>query len=148
MHTEKPKWMAGALTEANQHRKKVKVLAGCRDDEILQVNVMPLYALGTAKKTILDKIKNVLATCKGLTVIFYTVAPKRTHRMAVGGGTAVGVDDEGEAEAEDGEDSGIDADTHDFDGDGKLPELFRTARAFLGFLRQTCVSSVHYHQRF
>ena len=42
-------WLHSAVGEAMEHRRKLKAIVGVKDDDIFQVNVFPLYTLGTYK---------------------------------------------------------------------------------------------------
>ena len=43
-------WLGKAVAAANSHRRALKTIMGVRDDQIFQVSVFSLYALGTVKK--------------------------------------------------------------------------------------------------
>ena len=45
-------WVAPAAEEAMAHRNRLKTIVGCTDEDILQINVFPLYTLGTLKKCV------------------------------------------------------------------------------------------------
>jgi hypothetical protein len=72
------KWLASAATACNSHRRKLRDIMGVKESDILQINVFCLYALGTAKKGVLDEIAAAVKSLKGLAVIFYPVTPKNS----------------------------------------------------------------------
>jgi hypothetical protein len=121
------KWMSVAVNAANLHRRKLRDVMGVKDSDILQINVFCLYALGTAKKGVLAEIATALNTLKGVTLVFYPVAPTKTNRVTLESGIA-GAGGDGDAStaestpADGGSDSDVDAEVHDFNGDGVLPE--------------------------
>ena len=47
-------WLHTAVGEAMENRKRLKTIAGVKDDDIFQVNVFPLYTMGTCKKQFVD----------------------------------------------------------------------------------------------
>ena len=115
------KWLEKAIKEANAHRKRMRTVLGCRDDEFLHVHIFALYCLGAVKKAVLDDMKAALDQLTGLVVIFYPFIPKKNHRMNVGGAMDVDADAAaiGAETVSDGSD--VDPDTHDFDFNGVLP---------------------------
>ena len=44
------KWLADATAQCIANRKRLKGITGVKDEDILQVNVIALYSLGTTKK--------------------------------------------------------------------------------------------------
>ena len=125
------KWMERAAQAAVAHRRKLKVILGVKDADILQVNVFALYTLGTVKKCVLKSIAQCLPSLPGLTMIFYPVTPKRLHRNTIedngaieaSASAAVGASDPFQAAGGVSDsDSDVDAEVHDFDGEGALPE--------------------------
>ena len=110
-------WLHSAVGEAMENRKRLKTILGVKDDDIFQVNVFPLYTMGTCKKQFVEQVKQVLPKLKGITLVFYPIMARNTHRkpssMVVEGvqGAANGADDAG---------SDMDVDIHDFGDDGEL----------------------------
>ena len=110
-------WLHSAVGEAMENRKRLKTIVGIKDDDIFQVNVFPFYTMGTYKKQFAEAVKQVLPKLKGITLIFYPIMARNTHRksasMFVEGvqGAADGADDAG---------SDVDEEMHDFGGNGEL----------------------------
>ena len=63
-------WLGKAVAAANSHRRALKTILGVSDDQIFQVSVFSLYALGTVKKNILRAIAAQLPNLKGVAIIF------------------------------------------------------------------------------
>ena len=63
-------WLGKAVAAANSHRRALKTILGVSDDQIFQVSVFSLYALGTVKKNILQAIAAQLPNLKGVAIIF------------------------------------------------------------------------------
>ena len=123
------KWLDKAIKEAYAHRKRMRTVLGCRDDEFLQVHIFSLYCLGTVKRAVLDDIKAALDQLTGLVVIFYPFIPKKNHCMNADGFMDVDADAAaiGAETISDGSD--VDPDTHDFDSNGVLPEAITSVYA-------------------
>ena len=121
-------WMSVAAQEAQLHKENLKKVLGCRDEDILQINVFTLYMMGTTKKNTLNAIKSVLPSLKGISLIFYPFMPRCTHRVQVGGDA--GNVEVGDAAAADGaasdSDTDVDVEMHDYTADGVLPEALTT----------------------
>ena len=119
-------WLSDAVQASVAHRRALKVQMGIKDADILQVNVFALYALGTVKLEVLNKIAVCFPRLPGLTLLFYPIHPKRTGRSAdlaaVGATPASGdaLADQGDPPSE--SDSDMDPDMHDYNADGQLPE--------------------------
>ena len=124
------KWLEKAIKEANAHRKRMRTVIGCRDEDLLQVHIFAFYCLGTVKRNLLEQIKANLDKCIGLVVVFYLFIPKGNQRRsagsgmdveateaAIGAGAAIGADAESLSD-----DSDVDPDLHDYDANGTLPE--------------------------
>ena len=120
--TLKKDWLDIAVSEANLHRKTLKCIHGLQDEDICQVNVICLYALGTTKKQVLDAISRNLPRMKGLTLVFYLSMPKCLHRKEVGSFLPDAADGAEEQPADDSPSEGTDGDRemHDFGRDGNL----------------------------
>ena len=125
-------WLSAAVGAAVKHRANLKTIIGCKDDEILQVNVFSLYALGTTKKYVLEKIKSVLPLLNGSPIVFYPVLPRgarRTTLEVVAGAAVDYVDMTAPAAPVDDSDSDVDDAVHDFNSDGLLPEAITSVHS-------------------
>ena len=58
------------------HRRKLKTILGVKDADIFQVNVFPLYRMGTGKKNTLNSIAAVLPQLPGLSLVFFPEIPE------------------------------------------------------------------------
>ena len=117
-------WLNSAAEECVVHRRRVRTLVGCKDEDILQVNVFPLYNFGTLKKGVLRQIKSVLANLKGISIVFYPFMPRNPRRKTDGTQTLAfgSLDADEDDDAKSGNsDSDADDEVHDF-VNGELPE--------------------------
>ena len=63
-------WLERAVLGSIAHRRNLTTILGVPDEQICQVNVFPLYALGTAKKNNIDAIAKSLRELPGMTLVF------------------------------------------------------------------------------
>ena len=69
-------WLGNTVAASLAHRRKLKTILGVKDVDIFQVNVFPLYSMGTGKKNTLNSIAAVLPQLPGLSLVFYPEIPK------------------------------------------------------------------------
>ena len=121
-------WLPDFVAKANQGRQRLRKLLGCGEADILQVNVLPFYTLGTLKKQVAEKFATQLATLKGISLVFYPFMPKYTtakpENLGAAIGVGLGVDSQPLCP-----DSDADSEVHDFDGNGGLPEALTNLNA-------------------
>ena len=72
----KAKWLVDATAAAVANRRRLKGILGVKEEDILQVNVIALYSLGTVKKNVQTAFAQSLASLQGIIIVFYPISCK------------------------------------------------------------------------